>query len=78
MRAAILAALAAAAIFAGWVTLRVERARVARNNLLGAKALVRTARPIFWHNAGRAFVAIFCAVAVTLACLYLASTGRPS
>lgn len=76
MRALVVAALASAAAFGGWVVLRLERARVARNNLLGAKALVRGARPIFWGSAARAAFAVAWAVAVGLAVLYLVSTGE--
>lgn len=71
-----LAVLAAAAVFGAWVAVRWERARVARGNLLGAKALVKTARPIYWHHLGRAAVATVLAAGVVLACVYLASTGE--
>lgn len=76
MKAVLALAAAGGAVLAGWLVLRYERMRVARNNLLGAKAMVRTNRPIFWHALGRFAAAAAAVGAVVLACVYLASTGR--
>lgn len=66
------------ALLAGWLVHRYERMRVARGNLLGAKAMVRTARPIFWHHLGRFLLTAAIVTAAVLACVYLSSTGRQS
>lgn len=72
----ILAAVAAvSAIAGGWVTALYVRMHVARANLLGAKKLVKTNRPIFWNALGRFVVAAAIVGVTALGCLYLASTG---
>lgn len=56
------------------VVLAVERERVARRNLVGAKAVVRVNRRIWWAALRAAALAVFVAL-VVLGVLYLASTG---